>query len=192
MTTLSHSASLSNTDSATDPTNVPPPLKGDRKNYVSPMAKKFIAAREHPGDRTYLDYRPAPWKPIHYFFYDSLMDEQQLTEVLHLDSPPVLRPAFLTGYSIKMFGPRPALIDGPVRVGNIVNGMVYEVQREDHEKMLMRFETDAYQSEWCGIRPEDGGKLIYGSTFLWAGDPDLLSEGSFDLGAWKKARPAST
>ena len=119
------------------------------------------------------------------------MDEQQLKKVLRLDSPPDLRPASIVGYSIKMWGPYPALVDGPP--GNVVNGVVYEVTREDHERRLAYYETDAYRSALCYIQPADGGEQIYGKTFVWADDPndEDLAVGSFDLEGWRKARAAA-
>lgn len=156
------------------------------------MAKKFRAYSNNP-NRNLAAPQPEPWKPVHYFFYGSLMDENQLTKVLRLDSPPVLQPASIVGYSIKMWGPYPTLLDGPP--DNVVNGMVYEVQKEAHEKRLAYYETDAYQCAACFIQPGEGGKQIFGKTFVWARDPDDkdLSEGSFDFEMWKKARqPASS
>jgi len=74
------------------------------------MARKFLAAQNDSGN-PFANYRRKPWKPTHYFFYGSLTDERQLMEVLHLDSPPILRPASVIGYSIKLWGQYPALID---------------------------------------------------------------------------------
>lgn len=154
------------------------------------MARKFLAAKNGP-NYTWGTYQPGSWKPVYYFFYGSLMDEQRLTGVLRLNSPPVLRPASIVGYSIKMWGPYPALISGPP--GNIVNGMVYEVQRENHEKRLAYYETNAYKCTSCFINPGTGGEQIVGKTFVWARDPNNkdLSPGSFDFEAWKKAHSAS-
>lgn len=154
------------------------------------MARKFLAA-ENDTDHTFATYQPDPWKPTHFFFYGSLTDEGQLMKVLHLDSPPILRPASVIGYSIKMWGQYPALVDGPP--GNVVNGMVYEVQKEDHEKRLAYYETDAYRCASCLIRPE-AGEQIFGKTFMWADDPDDedLSAESIDFEAWRKARSAYT
>ena len=133
---------------------------------------------------------PEPWKPTHFFFYGSLMDDQQLKKVLRLHSLPVLRPASVIGYSIKLWGPYPALVDGPP--GNVVNGVVYEVQKEEHEKRLSYYETDAYRCVSCSINGE-GGEQVSGKTYVWADDPndEDLSVGSFDFEAWKRARSAS-
>jgi gamma-glutamylcyclotransferase (GGCT)/AIG2-like uncharacterized protein YtfP len=120
------------------------PPKDEGTNRLSAMVTKFLAARNDATHQT------EPWKPVHYFFYGSLMDEQKLTEVLRLDSTPVLRPASIVGYSIKMWGPYPTLIDGPP--GNVVNGMVYEVQKEGHEKRLAYYETKAYRCVSCSIK----------------------------------------
>ena len=154
------------------------------------MAKKFWYAARYDSDNT--PYEPPPWKPVYYFFYGSLMDDRKLTQVLRLNSPPVLRPASIIGYSIKMWGPYPTLVDGPP--GNVVSGMAYEVQKEDHEKRLAYYETNAYRCAACSIQPGTGGESeISGKTFVWAKGPDDedLSPGSFDLEAWKKAHYGS-
>jgi len=67
--------------------------------------------------------------------------------------------------------------------------MAYEVQRDDHEKKLAYYETDAYRCAACLIRPESGGE-ISGKTFVWANDPDDedLSPGSFVLEEWQDAQ----
>lgn len=49
-----------------------------------------------------------------YFFYGTLMDPALLAEILDLTEKPVLRPAYIVGYSCKLWGQYAALIDGPV------------------------------------------------------------------------------
>ena len=151
------------------------------------MPNVFLAAQNDTG-RAFKDYEPESWKPIPHFFYGTLMDEGQLTSVLNLTSPPILRPALIVGYSIKMWGPFPTLVEGPP--GNIISGMVYEVQSEADEKKLAHYESSAYRSAPCSIRPAGGGEEIYGKTFVWARDPNdqNLSPGIFDLEEWKKLR----
>ncbi|KAF9784599.1 hypothetical protein BJ322DRAFT_853824 [Thelephora terrestris] len=146
------------------------------------MAKMFRAARNSTHG-TLTTYEPESWKPVLYFFYGTLMDEKLLTGLLHLKYPPILRPASIVNYSIKMWGPYPALTDGPP--GNVVNGMAYEVQEEGHEKRLAYYETDAYRCVSCFIKPASGGDQISGKTFVWAGDPNDLRPGTFELGAQK-------
>ena len=163
------------------------PLQDQRTEdlLTSAMLQNFLSGQNYTNE-------PEPsWKPVQYFFYGSLMDERKLTEVLRLTHPPVLRPASITGYSIKMWGPYPALVDGPP--GNVVNGMAYEVQSEGHESRLARYETDAYRSANCFIKPASGGDRIVGKTFVWAKglNDKTLRAGSFDIEAWKKARYGS-
>lgn len=119
------------------------------------------------------------------------MDERQLTRVLRLAHPPVLRPASIVGCSIKMWGQYPALVDGPP--GNVLNGMAFEVQNEKQEGMLSRYETTAYKTTTCFIKPASGGAQILGKTFIWAENQDdrILRPGSFDLEGWKKAQYGS-
>lgn len=76
--------------------------------------------------------------------------------------------------------------------GNVVNGMVYEVQQEEHAKRLAYYETDAYRCALCFIRL-GVEEEIFGKTFVWAGDPNDgdLSAKRVDSEAWKKARSAS-
>lgn len=118
-----------------------------------------------------------------YFFYGSLMDPTQLQRVLGLkDRPRNLVPAEIVGYHIQMWGPYPALIDGPP--GSVVKGMAYEVEGEEGKDKLAHYETDNYQEHRCTIRLE-GGAQVSGTTFEWAGDMDDLKEGSFDLKDWQ-------
>lgn len=175
---------------ATDTTpNAPAPSRDVERDHLSPMARKFQIAAQLESAGIQASPVPEPWKPVYYFFYGSLMDDEQLTTVLRLTSPPVLRPASIVGYSIKLWGPYPALVDGPP--GNVVNGMMYEVRRENHERRLAYYETSSYKCVSCPITPGTGEEQITGKTFVWAGEPEELSEGTFDLEAWRKARSGS-
>lgn len=148
-------------------------------NPGAQAAEEFLSGQNNTGEQE-------PWKPVQYFFYGTLMNEQQLVQVLHLTHPPILRPATIIGYSVKMWGPYPTLIEGPPE--NVVNGVAYEVQNERQEKRLAYYETDAYKSATCFIKPASGGDQIVGKTFVWAGDPNdrILRPGRFDLEAWKE------
>jgi gamma-glutamyl AIG2-like cyclotransferase len=108
------------------------------------------------------------------------MDPSTLTEVLDLKEPPVLRPAKIIGYKCMLWGPYPALIDAP---GEIVHGVVYEVQSPKEKPCLQEYETDHYREARCLIQLEDGTKKV-GRTFKWDEDFSLLREGSFDLKDW--------
>lgn len=118
-----------------------------------------------------------------YFFYGSLMDPTQLQRVLGLNyRPSSLEAARIVGYHIRMWGPYPALMDGPP--GNAVKGMAYEVEGEEAKNKLADYETDNYREHRCTIRLE-GGAQVSGTTFEWAGDVDDLKHGSFDLKDWQ-------
>ncbi|KAI3394425.1 hypothetical protein diail_2675 [Diaporthe ilicicola] len=118
-----------------------------------------------------------------YFFYGSLMDPTHLQRVLGLKyRPRNLEPAEVIGYHIRMWGPYPALLDGPP--GSVVKGRAYEVEAGDDQDKLAHYETDNYKEHKCIIRLEGGGR-IFGTTFQWAGDVDELKDGSFDLKDWQ-------
>lgn len=122
-----------------------------------------------------------------YFLYGTLMDPTQLQRVLGLRDQPrssELVPAEIVGYHTRMWGPYPALVDGPP--GSVVKGMAYWVDGEEAKKRLADYETDNYREHKCAIRLE--GAKISGTTFEWAGDEDDLKEGSFDLKDWQMAR----
>lgn len=120
-----------------------------------------------------------------YFFYGSLTDPTQLQRVLGLtERPRDLKPAEIVGYHIKMWGPYPALLDGPPR--NVVKGMAYEVEGWGNKDKLAHYETNNYKEHRCIIRLQGGGR-ISGTTFEWSEDVDDLKDGSFDLNDWQMA-----
>lgn len=119
-----------------------------------------------------------------YFFYGTLSDPSFLSEVLGLSEKPTLRPAKLVGYSLKLWGQYPALVDGPT--GATVEGMVYEVRSEKHGERLADYETKAYTAAPCLICFTDGKNPdeVSGTTFKYVGNPLDISEGQFDLTVW--------
>ena len=121
-----------------------------------------------------------------YFCYGTLVDPALLSEILGLPENPTLRPANIVGYSLKLWGQYPALINGPP--GAVVEGMVYEVEHEEHAQRLAEYETQAYRPAPCLIRFVDGKEPeeVTGTTFKYVGNPMDLSEGAFDLGVWLK------
>jgi len=132
---------------------------------------------------------PAAFEPKLYFFYGSLMDPWQLTRVLGLrrSEPPVTTPASIIGYSCKMWGPYPAIVEGPP--DGVVQGLAYKVQTQNAAAKLAYFETDAYEEHACTIYLE-GGEKVSGMTFKWEGDADDedLRDGVFSLREWQKGR----
>jgi hypothetical protein len=97
-----------------------------------------------------------------------------------------LRPAKLIGYSLKLWGQYPALVDGPP--GSVVEGMVYNVEHGRHGDRLAAYETQAYRPVPCLIHFTDGEvpKEVTGTTFKYAGNPTDISQGCFDLKVWLK------
>jgi hypothetical protein len=143
------------------------------------MVRKFLNAQDgdgyFPPSRTFI--------PKFYFFYGSLMDPGQLARVLELRECPVTHPATIAGYSCKLWGPYPALIDGPPDA--IVQGVAFEVKSQQVAKRLAEYETDAYEEQDCIIQFENG-ETVSGVTFKWrdgADDPELR-QGTFSLREW--------
>ena len=141
------------------------------------MARKFLKSggRAWQPDPNY-DYHA--FRKVHYFFYGSLMDPATLAKVLGLKYRPVLQPTHIIGYHCKLWGPYPALLDGPTN--NVVYGSAYEVQSQEEKALLEAYETDHYATKACMIRFKDGREIL-GKTFAWAQDEGLLKEGTFDL-----------
>ena len=132
--------------------------------------------------------KPKIWQQNPFFFYGTLKDPQTLSRILDKPvSPSSLRPAYIEGYSIEMWGQYKALVTGPQ--GNIIEGMVYEVQSEEDEEKLTLYETSAYEVASCIIhlpaekREEQEQKEpaeVRGKTFRYAGDAQALREGRWD------------
>ena len=144
------------------------------------MVRKFLSAHDEDG---YFQ-SPQMFLPKFYFFYGSLMDPGQFARVLGLRERPVTHPASIVEYSCKMWGPYPALTDGPPDA--IVQGVAFEVKSRQVATRLAEYETDAYVEHDCIIRFENGDTLS-GVTYKWrdgADDPDLR-EGSFNLREWQ-------
>ncbi len=151
---------------------------------LSPMARKFLHAQGRAWEPDpNVNYGP-PDKEL-YFFYGSLMDPSMLAKVLQLRDPPELLPAKVIGYCIKLWGPYPALLDGPT--GSAVYGMAYEVQSPSDKKRLADYETNHYKVRSCRIHLQDGS-IVLGRTFMWNADKALLKEGTFDLKDWQMSR----
>ncbi|KJX98216.1 poly(A) polymerase pla1 like protein [Zymoseptoria brevis] len=175
---------------------------GDFKDTLAPPAPPLPAQKPDEKVSIALKVRSAPpgwafeghvsepgWDHISppagkYFFYGTLQDPGILSEVLGLDSVPVLRPARIVGYELKLWGQYPALVDGPA--GAVVQGSLFEVVDEDAAARLANYETKAYRPRPCSIRLENEGdeEAVDGYTFKYGGDTRELSEGSFDLEVW--------
>ncbi|CAG7558552.1 unnamed protein product [Fusarium equiseti] len=102
-------------------------------------------------------------------------------------SQPTLHQASLTGYALASWGQYRALVPGAS--SSVVSGFAYEVQTQDHELALARYETGAYKAVPCLIRLANAdGKItteVSGKTFVYAGDPRALEQGTFDRKLWE-------
>lgn len=122
------------------------------------------------------------------------MDPSLLAEILGLeknDNEPELelRPAYIIGYERKLWGQYPALLNSDSSAqgsSSVVEGAVYNVQTVEDGEKLAAYETGNYRTESCLIHYTDGKEPSQelGYTFLFAGNPNDLSEGSFDLKVW--------
>ena len=110
------------------------------------MARKFL----HDEGRA---WAPNPTHDYHafrktfYFFYGTLMDPDDLAKILQLPGRPESSPAKISGYSCKLWGPYPALVDN--LPGAIVHGVAYEVQSPVEAERLQAYETENYSSSDC-------------------------------------------
>lgn len=116
------------------------------------------------------------------------MDPQTLARVLEMsDCPPILRPAKLIGYDIKLWGPFPALVN---KRRNRINGLAFEIMSKTQLDRLVFYETDKYTLRPCTIHLLNAQKTVEtkidGVTFMWNGGENELEEGEFDLKQWKK------
>ncbi|KAK7756260.1 hypothetical protein SLS62_001856 [Diatrype stigma] len=163
------------------------PKRPARPDGPSPMARKFLAAGDSDVwhvDKDLMEMQEAAEreKKKPYFFYGSLMDASTLQRVLGLGERPQLEPASIVGYHVKMWGPYPALQNGPQ--GNVVRGMMWEVEGAKRKDRLAEYETNNYKEKGCIIKKEDGSS-VWGTTFIWDGDTSELKEGTFDLKDWQ-------
>ncbi|KUI60860.1 hypothetical protein VP1G_11274 [Cytospora mali] len=142
-------------------------------NRPSRMLRKFLAAAEREGKELY-------------FFYGSLMDPWVIQRVLGLFERPVLKPAGLYGWHMKIWGPYPVLTeDGPTE---LTRGMVYEVEGSELKARLAAYETERYREQMCEISVDGSKETVTGKTFVWAGDSLDSREGKFDLKDWQMER----
>ena len=133
---------------------------------LSPMARKFLKenaktdAEKQSQPRFSIETAEADEQPSFpwpyditdkgwYFFYGTLMDSSTLAKVLQVAKPPQLRPARVIGYQIRLWGPYPALIDGPP--GHAVEGVACEILSQKHLDRLIAYETEKYYIHACDI-----------------------------------------
>ncbi|CAG8260837.1 unnamed protein product [Penicillium salamii] len=149
-------------------------LEDDAIEYDAPITSHETDCDEYPREE-------------YCFFYGTLQDLDRLSLVLGTANPPPMRRARVTGYEIKLWGPYPATADKKL---SSVNGMVCGLLSPIQLDLLAAYETEEYKLRSCliDILNDDDSveRTIEGVIFTWAGQPEELREGTFDLKQWKK------
>jgi gamma-glutamylcyclotransferase (GGCT)/AIG2-like uncharacterized protein YtfP len=127
----------------------PLPPKGEVKKASIPFKIRETTSgwtiASHATDSSHDCLSPLPGL---YFFYGTLQHPELLQEVISLPSRPTLKPAYIIGYELKLWGQYPALID---KTGGDVEGSSYEVRTVADAERLQEYETKAYRAESCTI-----------------------------------------
>lgn len=164
------------------------------RKFMQFFAEQDDASEGHTSSQCPVDlsdsYTPEPFQKQYCFFYGTLMDPPTLASILRLPEPPVMRPAKVVGYHIKLWGPYPALLVGPPL--QPVEGLAYEVQSQEQLDRLSAYETSKYRIKACMIKfpSENGGEeeRVRGKVFVWNGESEELREGNFSLEKWLQQR----
>ncbi|KAI9770935.1 MAG: hypothetical protein M1840_002639 [Geoglossum simile] len=104
------------------------------------MQRKFLGDSSES-----LDLNIPSFRRRYCFFYGTLVDPSTLAKVLGINHRPLMRPATVTGYTCKLWGQYPALVDGPP--AETVSGVAYDTQSQDEEMELEAYEGDSYALE---------------------------------------------
>ncbi|KAK6509260.1 hypothetical protein TWF481_004019 [Arthrobotrys musiformis] len=130
---------------------------------------------------------PSDFEPTLLFFYGTLRIPSVLKRILKLTGDPVLTPAEVPGYKIKLWGPYPALIkceDSTPENPSVIKGSTYKVTTKAHLDRLKTYEGANYAMEHLTIHeisPETEQKTEkQGATFVWDGLPTILKDGEFN------------
>jgi gamma-glutamylcyclotransferase (GGCT)/AIG2-like uncharacterized protein YtfP len=156
------------------------------KDGFSAMTRKFVLCdtQEPTPQPTYKPEVIKAMMPRVYFVYGSLMDPATLQAVIAAREPPMLRPAMIFGYHIKMWGQYPALLDS--RPLLTVHGMAFKIDDFEHideiRQRLKDYEGPNYEPLQCLVQYEgEEEERVRAITFEWVGDQTQLKEGVFDL-----------
>ncbi|EGX95526.1 poly(A) polymerase pla1, putative [Cordyceps militaris CM01] len=166
----------------------PPPLPPSPSHNTHPKKLALKVRSASPGwsyqSPRQIDYTELKTGP--YFFYGTLMDPGMLAEILKLSHEPILRPAKVFGYTGKLWGQYPAVVEG--EAGATVCGAAYNVESVEDARKLAAYETCNYQTKACKILYTDGEQpeMQHGRLFVFAGNPSDLETGAFDLSVWLK------
>ncbi|KAK4245451.1 hypothetical protein C7999DRAFT_34213 [Corynascus novoguineensis] len=157
------------------------PQRSDHLDKLASMPEDYLLQK--PPSPPYVH------KPIHYFFYGTLMNPAILQGVLGFESQPDLRSAKVYGYELTNWAQYKTLIDS--NPGTVVTGRAYMAQSAEEEYKLAYYETNAYSvAPWAIYFTDDpDGKEdanpTIGKTFRYAGDAQALKQGRFDWVLWE-------
>lgn len=87
-----------------------------------------------------------------------------LRGVLRVPQTPILHPASLRGWDVKMWGPYRALVPGSD--DSIVRGAIYECSETDVPR-LAAYETSKYRMEEVTVLYDDDGSAVSAWCFVW-------------------------
>lgn len=142
------------------------------------LGKDFTLPQFRPQDPQLLTTAPSFGRAqdqylVWYFFYGTLASIPTLRRLLSLsdEEVPTLYKARLQGGRMKTWGRGKynALVDGPET--NCLEGSAYLVRSEEHEDMLRKYETEAYEVVRCLIKMDDD-TTVQGCTFRFIGEAD--------------------
>jgi len=133
------------------------------------------------------------WAPTYIFFYGSLMDSTTLCNILGVSTDPIMHPAKLSGYHMKMWGPYPAIIKSSA--AHEIDGMLFRLDKQSQFDKLAEYETEAYTWAQVDVDVEVGDgrtQAVSARVFVWAGSLKQLRDGRFDLEKFQIARGYKT
>lgn len=169
---------------------VPPPLPEPSLSKNDKTSKFVLKVKAAPEGYFFQDsvtssppnISGAPTGP--YFFYGTLMDKGMLRDILGLTHTPQLRPAKIIGYTCRSWGQYPALVDG--EMGEVVEGMVYQVTSQKDAERLAEYETSNYKARPVLVDYTDGADPVQqsGWAFVFNGRLSELGKDKFDLATW--------
>ena len=102
-------------------------------------------------------------------FYGTLQSPLILREILSLPFAPTLRPAYIRGFKMRMWGQYPAVVASEDD-GGTVRGMAFDVPDQIAAGKLGAYETRWYRVERARVWFEDrGGEGTEGYVFVFGG-----------------------
>uniref|UniRef100_A0A0W0FX60 Putative gamma-glutamylcyclotransferase n=1 Tax=Moniliophthora roreri TaxID=221103 RepID=A0A0W0FX60_MONRR len=155
------------------------------------MAWRAIAA----SSRGFENLLPSStFRPRLMFFYGTLTLEHLRKRLLGTDArgdPPGGPPkdATIRGWSVKMWGPYPALVESESKEDSVVHGKVWLVLDEEQLQRIQRYDGKQYRMAAVDVYVEGSSTPETGYTMVWNSDFGVLRDGSFDPSAFYFRQP---